>query len=140
MTQVLAGECDWDRFSAAKPVVNAFYQELVGADGTSSRTLDLDALLASPDGERVEKITDFIRHRVADVLHIDDADDISPYTEFVQLGLDSLVAVELKNALEAAFRIPLPLTMAFDYPSAAVLGEFIGKRLEQARPTAPAGS
>ncbi|MET7851832.1 type I polyketide synthase [Streptomyces avermitilis] len=140
VTQVLAGECDWDRFSAAKPVVNAFYQELVGADGTSSRTLDLDALLASPDGERVEKITDFIRHRVADVLHIDDADDISPYTEFVQLGLDSLVAVELKNALEAAFRIPLPLTMAFDYPSAAVLGEFIGKRLEQARPTAPTGS
>ncbi|WP_371497172.1 type I polyketide synthase [Kitasatospora sp. NBC_00374] len=132
VAQVVAGEADWERFTAAKPVDDALYELLVRAGGDAARSLDLDALVALPKAERLVAIDAFVRSRVADVLHFEDADAIDSYTEFVQLGLDSLVAVELKNSLEAAFRVPLPPSLAFDHPSAGQLSEFLEQQLTPA--------
>lgn len=44
-------------------------------------------------------------------------------------GLDSLGAVELRNALEGALRVPLPPTLAFDYPTAAAIADLAAERL-----------
>jgi hypothetical protein len=38
-----------------------------------------------------------------------------------ELGLDSLLAIELRNTLSAALRRPLPATFLFDHPSIAQL-------------------
>ncbi|MFJ9520410.1 type I polyketide synthase [Kitasatospora sp. NPDC101801] len=127
--QLVAGECDWDRFSAAKPVVNALYSALVRAEQGGSRTIDVARLRTLQEPERIAGITDFIRFRVAEVLHIEDPDDVGPNTEFAQVGLDSLVAIDLKNALEAALRVPLPPSMAFDYPTAALLAAHVDTQL-----------
>lgn len=130
--QVGAGECDWDRFVAAKPVVNAFYQELIQSGAETVEGVDLDTLLALPKDQRLVDIDHFIRAKVAEVLHFPDVDDLDSHTDFAQRGLDSLVAVELKNALEAGFGIPLPATIAFDYPTAKQLSEFIDQQLAPA--------
>ncbi|HWG99363.1 MAG TPA: type I polyketide synthase, partial [Pilimelia sp.] len=127
--QVAAGECDWARFTAAKPVRNALYEELVRDRGGRDQGLDLSALLAQPRAERTAVIDEFVRVQVAGVLHLEDAEAVESHVEFVQLGLDSLVAMELKNALEAAFRIPLPASIAFDHPSAGQLAEFLDSQL-----------
>jgi acyl transferase domain-containing protein/acyl carrier protein len=128
MSQVTAGEVDWDRFSAARPVDNALYQLLLTGEA-ARKGPDLDALFAATPAQRSAAIDEFVRGKVADVLHIEDAESVDPRTEFVQLGLDSLVAVELKNALESAFHIPLPASIAFDCHSAGQLAEFIDTRL-----------
>jgi acyl carrier protein len=133
VAQVTAGECDWDRFVAARPVDNALYRLVLSGDDAADRRIDLEALLAAPAKERVETIGVFVRRKIADVLHMDDPDGVDAHTEFVQLGLDSLVAVELKNALESAFRIPLPASLAFDFPSAAALTEFLDGQLVPAQ-------
>ena len=46
----------------------------------------------------------------------------------MEAGLDSLSAVELRNSLEATFRVDLPATLMFDYPSIAALASFITAR------------
>lgn len=130
--QLTAGECDWDRFVAAKPVANALYQELTRSDTETVEAINLDALLALPKDERLVDIDYFIRAKVAEVLHIPDVDDLDSHTDFAQRGLDSLVAVELKNALEAGFGTPLPASVAFDYPTAKQLAEFIDQQLASA--------
>ncbi|MFF3305031.1 SDR family NAD(P)-dependent oxidoreductase [Streptomyces sp. NPDC002908] len=136
VAQVLAGECDWDMFTATKPLDNALYRELLGRSATETRGLDLDALLALPPEERGAAVEEFVRARVAAVLHIEDLESVDPSTPFGQLGLDSLMSVELKNALESAFRIPFPASVVFDHPSAGLLAEFIGGQI--ARPSEPA--
>lgn len=127
--QLVAGECDWDRFSAAKPVANALYRRLLLGVAAADDGIDPARLRELPKEERNEAIGRFVRAKVAAVLHLDEPDDIDPGAQFVQLGLDSLVAVELKNALEAAFRIPLPASLAFDYPSTRVLAAFLDGQL-----------
>jgi NADPH:quinone reductase-like Zn-dependent oxidoreductase/acyl carrier protein len=136
VAQVTAGEADWDKFTLARPVDNALYHLLLRDGGSGQRGLDLDALLSAPPNERSATIDEFVRGKVADVLHIDDVDSVDSRTEFVQLGLDSLVAVELKNALESAFRIPLPASIAFDCPSPGQLAEFIEAHLTPAEKAA----
>jgi acyl transferase domain-containing protein/NAD(P)-dependent dehydrogenase (short-subunit alcohol dehydrogenase family)/acyl carrier protein len=131
LPQVVVGECDWTRFTADMPLVNALYSELVHDDGKASRGIDLESLIAAPKPERAAAIDEFVRGKVADVLHISDLDMVESSTEFSRLGLDSLVAVELKNSLEAAFRIPLPASIAFDHPSPGLLAEFIEQQIAQ---------
>ena len=46
-----------------------------------------------------------------------------------QAGLDSLGAVELRNALTARFAVELPATVTFDYPSVAALAGFVARQL-----------
>ncbi|MGX7826262.1 type I polyketide synthase [Actinokineospora sp. 24-640] len=123
--QAAVGECDWGRFVSIKPITNALYQELTRDTGAAAAGIDLDALRSAPDAERLAAIDRFIRAKVADVLHFSDVDDIDSRARFAQIGLDSLVAVELKNALEVAFGIPLPATVAFDHPTAHDLAGFI---------------
>ncbi len=45
------------------------------------------------------------------------------------MGLDSLDAVELRNAVTAAFGISLPATVTFDYPTAAALAAFVASHM-----------
>ena len=43
----------------------------------------------------------------------------------MEAGLDSIGAVELRNAVSAAFGMELPATATFDYPSAEALAPYI---------------
>lgn len=48
---------------------------------------------------------------------------------FLESGIDSLGAVQLRNELMTAFGIDLPPTVTFDYPTPAALANWIAKSL-----------
>ena len=60
---------------------------------------------------------------------IDVSTDTLCHVHCTQAGLDSLGAVELRNAIAAAFNIQLPMTITFDYPTVAALAGFLASKL-----------
>jgi len=69
------------------------------------------------------------------VLALDVARVIDPRQPLQELGLDSLMAVELRNSLSAAVDRSLPATLLFDYPTLDTLSDFLlGELAPQAAP------
>ncbi|MDI5974353.1 SDR family oxidoreductase [Streptomyces sp. SL13] len=121
VVQRMVGDVDWGRFTATTPVPDALYERLARAGAATGDAggpaLDLDALLAEERPRRLALITDVVADRVAATLHMAADDELDRSAEFVSLGLDSLMAVTVRGALEAVFRVPLPASLAFDFPS-----------------------
>jgi acyl carrier protein len=127
--QVLVGKTDWTRFAATRPLGSAFYDNVADARTVSTVEVDLAAILALPLAERRSAVVAAVRLLTTRALHYDGADEISPEAPFTELGLDSLVAVELKNALEDAFQLKLATGVVFDHPSMAALADHIHQQV-----------
>ena len=50
-------------------------------------------------------------------------------TPFLQAGLDSLAAVELRNLISTRFTVSLPATLVFDYPSLSAIASLVQSTL-----------
>lgn len=55
--------------------------------------------------------------------------NVEPHTPLMEAGLDSLGAVELRSSLAISFDTELPATLAYDYPTAAALSDFIASQI-----------
>lgn len=129
--QTVVGEFDWDAYTNAQPTPDALLAELGSArDGAPDRAeLDVDELLARPKPDREAALRSLLRARIADVLRYDSPDEIDLDARFVDLGLDSLGSVELKNALETVLGVPLPASALFDHPEVRSLAVFLDEQL-----------
>ena len=114
-TQVCAFPVDWVRFAAQYPGgrVPPFLSELV--------TSLASTLTAVPRNQR--ELKTHVRGQVAGVLGTQAA-SIRSGQGFTEMGLDSLMAVELSNRLQSSLYLMLPSTLTFDYPTIDQLTEF----------------
>jgi acyl carrier protein len=119
---------------AGMPVVTAPDDDVtvpaaISASGRHpARRSDVAALRAQPLTDRETTITVLVRSMIADALHFD-PDDIEADAQFVELGLDSLAAVALKNSLETALGTPLAASITFDHPTVRLLARFLDRQL-----------
>jgi myxalamid-type polyketide synthase MxaB len=127
--QCVVGEFEWERLVSAQPALAALLERIVTKRCGAAQNLDLETLLSQTKVERDAAVRSVLRAKVAELLHFDSPDHVEPDARFAELGLDSLAAVGLKNALETAFRIPLPTSTLFDYPAIQPLAEFISGQL-----------
>ena len=71
--------------------------------------------------ERDASLPAAIRAAVARSLGYDSPAKLDSQISFVELGVDSLVALELRNQLETLTGLDLPTTLVFDHPTPAAL-------------------
>ncbi|WUI09930.1 type I polyketide synthase [Micromonospora sp. NBC_00421] len=110
--------------------LNAGPAESVGTPATVGRDL-LAELRPLPAAERRGSLLEMVRVTAAKVLGHSTADAVDTERGFLDLGFDSLTAVELRNLLSAETGHELATTVVFDYPTAADLaghlyGELFG--------------
>ncbi|SEU18851.1 type I polyketide synthase [Stigmatella erecta] len=77
-----------------------------------------------------EFVLDQVSRIVRTVLLLDDAIPVSPTRRLDELGLDSLLAVDLVNALRAETGLPLPVTLPMEHPNTAAIARYIHRSLE----------
>ena len=83
-----------------------------------------------PFEARAAEVEAAVRGEVAKVLSLSSASEVPMERPLKELGLDSLMAVELRNGLASKLGQTLPATLAFDYPtierlSAHLLGKLV---------------
>ncbi|MGW5266985.1 type I polyketide synthase, partial [Microbispora sp. NPDC004025] len=86
----------------------------------------LAARLAGLDArKRSEALLDLVRTEVATVLTHPDPHTIPADRPLIELGLDSLTAVELRNRLTTTTTLRLPATLTFDHPTPHAIAGFL---------------
>ncbi|VVJ20833.1 Modular polyketide synthase [Amycolatopsis camponoti] len=108
------------------PVRRAVRATTAPADPVDSLT---HRLAGMSEAERDGALLDLVRTHAATVLGYAGPDAIEPDRGFLELGFDSLSAVELRNLLGAATGLRLPATLLFDYPSTTVLVGYLRSEL-----------
>ena len=105
------------------------------ASTASGATQLVDQLTIAPAQQRKKLVVDYLRDVVAEVTRIDAA-EIRDEAGFFDVGMDSLMAVELRRRVEAAVGKELPSTLAMDYPRLVDVADFLlGDVLSFAAPT-----
>ncbi|HEX3785272.1 MAG TPA: SDR family NAD(P)-dependent oxidoreductase [Pseudonocardiaceae bacterium] len=108
---------DLPEYRAAFPV-----DRLAEPNGGSRSWARLGAL----DGdERDAVLLELVRAQVAEALGHSSTEALSPTKAFVELGFDSLAAVELRNRLVAATGLTLPATLTYDHPTLLALRDHL---------------
>ncbi|WP_344820602.1 type I polyketide synthase [Actinoplanes cyaneus] len=86
------------------------------------------------DADREKALRELIRARTAGVLGYASPKDVEPARGFLELGFDSLTAVELRNRLTAEIGLRLTATLLFDHPSPVALARHLAELLRPERP------
>ncbi|MBZ0279020.1 MAG: acyl carrier protein, partial [Anaerolineae bacterium] len=101
------------------------------------------ALLARLEGvagdERLDILTDYVQAEAASILGMSPA-NLDIHRGLMEMGMDSLMSVDLKTHLEKAVGLSLPSTLTFNYPTIAELSEYLNGRLTPAEPVAPSAA
>ncbi|HEX4320425.1 MAG TPA: SDR family NAD(P)-dependent oxidoreductase [Acidobacteriaceae bacterium] len=93
------------------------------------------ALMTSTGLQRRAIMMEHLRQFVVQILSLPEPTKIDEDEALHDLGLDSLMAVELRNALVSSLRRDLPATTVLDYPTLRTLTDFLlVERLEASSP------
>ncbi|HWT47312.1 MAG TPA: beta-ketoacyl synthase N-terminal-like domain-containing protein, partial [Mycobacterium sp.] len=98
--------------------------ESAPAPTASGTTRLVEQLTLAPAQQRKKLVVEYLRDAVAEVTRINPA-EIREEAGLFDLGMDSLMAVELRRRLEHAVGKELPATLAMDYPRITDVAEFL---------------
>ncbi|WP_458643543.1 type I polyketide synthase [Streptomyces sp. NC-S4] len=154
---VAVADIQWERFTPGYtavrpspflvdlPEVRALVRAAAAAgDATGAAGEDSPAealrrrLSVMPQAEQALAVLELVRSHAATALGHPTTDEVGAGRAFKELGFDSLIALELRNRLNAATGLKLPATLVFDHPTPAVLAEFLRAEIVQDGSTAAA--
>ena len=108
--------------TSREALLRAMQQEEKKESSTSELLLLLEQALPK---ERLDLLATHVGVQVIKVLGLDSADAIDRHRPLNELGLDSLMAIELRDALGLAVGRSLPATLLFDYPTVEALTKYL---------------
>ena len=130
----------WDRFltSAGQAQTASIFEEFTSLTSSQNPSQPLSTATAaaasnsavsasapSMTGLNAEQRLAYLKAEVASAVASVLGSIVSPTEPLMAAGLDSLGAVELKNALETHMGLELPSTLIFDYPSVNAIAGYV---------------
>lgn len=106
-------------------------QPLHTLHATDAPTLTRDMVAATAEEQRPGLIEEFISEQLSRVLRID-VEELDIHQSLGNLGIDSLMAVELRNHVQASLGIVIPVAQLLQDPSISQLAQGILDQLDDA--------
>jgi acyl transferase domain-containing protein/SAM-dependent methyltransferase/acyl carrier protein len=96
-----------------------------------AQDIELAAWLEAPPADRHEHFVALVQNQIAELLRFDSLDRVKAKSRLIDLGLDSLMAIELRNRLAKLLRLAKPLssTLVFDYPTPDAIALYLEHEL-----------
>jgi len=136
-TQVAVVPCDWRTYLEQTPTAQFFLEQLTAGQTTEKSDLLL-SLGQSPPGQQHALLLDFVTATARQVIGLDASDSLGLDTPLMEMGMDSLMSVEMRNHLGKALDASLPVSLLFNYPSIGEVLDYIEREIiEQDSATAP---
>jgi polyketide synthase 12/myxalamid-type polyketide synthase MxaB len=92
----------------------------------------LTRFTATSPNRRHRVLLDFVIAEIRKAVGLPENHSVDERQPLQELGLDSLMAVELRNALAAGVKLTLPATFAFDYTTAEAIARYLLGKLSVA--------
>jgi acyl transferase domain-containing protein/acyl carrier protein len=133
MSQVAVMDVDWAVFKrqfpegTAPPILAGLLDAAPPSQQRERRLQYLEELKAAPADEWAARLTAYLQERLAEVLGTTKL----PATDlgFAEMGLDSLMTLELKSRLEADLGMTLSPAVVFNYPTIEALAGYLHSAL-----------
>jgi len=136
--QIVALPLDWSRVfaGAASGRCPSLLYELIKISGTATATGEeappskehiLYRLAVEPAARRLATLEAHVQSAAARALGVTASRSLDPRRPLHELGFDSLMSVELRNALAISLNCSLPATLLFDYPTVESLVSYLAK-------------
>lgn len=137
LTQVAVLPFDWSKFGQQfskgeePPLLTQLIDKArakapVGPSNEAPTQNLLSQLETTPPGEQqYELLLTYVQQQVIKVLGLNPNQSINQRQGLTDIGMDSLMAVELSNRLQKGVDQALPSTLAFEYPTISALVDFL---------------
>lgn len=147
-SNLLAVDIDWQQFAASE-MGRPWQAVIAGASSIASappptmpkkagpRAVSFSALTRS---QRDSQLQLLVQAEVARVLGMLDGAALDPREPLMNFGFESLMALRLKNNLEAEVGCALPATLVFDYPTIARISHYLAQCLDEQSASEDAGA
>lgn len=136
---LLLASADWPTFAGglAAGAGNLYSPLLERAASPAPASPGFSSWLRSqPQRARKDALEAHLREHVARILGLAPSQAPASDQPLMQAGLDSLMTVQLRNALRASLELDLPVTLLFDHPTILRLAEHLAGMLEERTPAA----
>ncbi len=139
--QMAAGVFDWNKFvgrypqGAIPPRFSTLIRTLTGKTAAAvGRITILDRLKVAPEANRLQILQTAVESLARRVLSFPADLPIDRERPLNDLGMDSLMALEFRNALAAEVRQSLPATLLFNHPTLAAISGYLSGLLLNTTP------
>jgi NAD(P)-dependent dehydrogenase (short-subunit alcohol dehydrogenase family)/acyl carrier protein len=134
-TQIVAIPIDWAQFLRTTPpeFVPSLLREIAAGFNPAAATCRdpsapppfIEELKRAHPRRRRALLLAHVLGQVRKVLGLTDDDPLDPQQGLTSLGMDSLMAVELRSRLQTTVGCALPATMAFEYPNLEAITDYL---------------
>ena len=129
---MLVAAMDWDAMPeslAQRPLFANFRRHAAAMQDVKTDGGLQASLQGLPQGEQRVRVLEAVKTAVARILGLESARVVEEDVGFFDMGMDSLTAVELRNALQGVVGTNLPTTLLFKYPTVQALTDFLADEI-----------
>jgi acyl transferase domain-containing protein/acyl-CoA synthetase (AMP-forming)/AMP-acid ligase II/acyl carrier protein len=115
---------DWLQWQANHKIL-PYYQDLATNKTLSSKSNYKQQLVNTNPQQRQQLLIEQISEQVGKILGINSPHDLDLELGFIELGLDSLGSVELRNKLQTNYNVKLSASITYNYPNLKAIANYL---------------